>query len=448
MIRPKSNKIFNDLDKIERVPLSSVKPPSKMLRVYTKAHIRTASRCVERFGFLCPLLLDADGVILAGMIWFLAAQALELPEIPIMRVDHLSAEERLAYQIAEQRLVELSTWDDKNLGEALKELSEYELDFDLDITGFSTTEIDLRIESVLDLGNDQDADGFPPDRPAKPVTQVNDLWLAGSHRLLCGSALDKQCWLDLMDGKLANLVFTDPPYNVRIVGHVGGKGKIKHPEFAMASGEMSSRQYRHFLSDIGRALQQNSAEGSLHYFCIDWRHVADLIGAGSDVYRTLINICVWVKANGGMGSFYRSRHELVLVFRNGSKPHRNNIELGRHGRNRTNVWEYSGGNSFSGRLTDEGNLLQLHPTVKPVQMIVDAILDSTARNEIVVDCFLGSGSTLLAAERVGRRLYGLEIDPAYIDVCIKRWQRHTGQQAILASSGRTFSDVALDREAA
>ncbi len=344
-------------------------------------------------------------------------------------------------------MAELTPWDDNNLGEALKELSEHELDFGLDITGFSLTEIDLRIEAVPNRPYGSNAEEIPPDRPAKPVTRLQDLWLAGPHRMLCGSALDSQCWLDLMDGCSASLVFTDPPYNVRVNGHVGGKGQIKHREFAMASGEMSSREFRHFLADVSRALKQHSKDGSLHYFCIDWRHVGELLGAGFDVYQKLINICVWVKANGGMGSFYRSRHELVLIFRNGSKTHRNNIELGRHGRNRSNVWEYAGGNSFSGRTTDEGNLLQLHPTVKPVQMVADAILDSTARNDIVVDCFLGSGSTLLAAERVGRWLYGLEIDPGYIDVCIIRWQRHTGQEATLASNGKTFADVAAEREA-
>jgi DNA modification methylase len=201
---------------------------------------------------------------------------------------------------------------------------------------------------------------------------------------------------------------------------------------------MSPEKYRLFLRLSIEQMVQNSVDGSLHYHCIDWRHLADIQAASESVYRELLNICVWVKPNGGMGSLYRSRHEFVLVFKNGKKRHRNNVELGRYGRNRTNVWEYAGGTSLVGRVTDEGNLLSLHPTVKPVQMIIDALLDCTARDEIVLDSFLGSGSTLIAAERAGRTCYGVEIDPLYVDTAVRRWQQHTGQQAVHAVTGKKF----------
>ena len=242
-----------------------------------------------------------------------------------------------------------------------------------------------------------------------------------------------------MEGLRAHAAFTDVPYN--LAGHeISGKGRVKHASFKMAAGEMSTERFRGFLSTSIELMALHSVDGALHYHCIDWRHVRDLQAAADPIYHDLLNICVWVKPNGGMGSLYRSRHEFVLVYKHGRKRHRNNVDLGRYGRNRNNVWEYAGGNSFSGRITDEGNLLQLHPTVKPVQMIADAILDSTARGEIVLDPFLGSGSTLIAAERTGRRCFGMDIDPLYVDVAIRRWQRHTGGRAVHAVTGGAFGE--------
>jgi DNA modification methylase len=224
-----------------------------------------------------------------------------------------------------------------------------------------------------------------------------------------------------------------------------GNGKTGPRPFKMVSGEMSPERYRAFLSASMRLMAGHSVNGSLHFHCIDWRHLSALQQAADDIYGELLNICVWVKQNGGMGSFYRSRHELILVYKHGTRRHRNNVDLGRYGRNRTNVWEYAGGNSFSGRVTDEGNLLALHPTVKPVQLVADAILDCTARGNIILDPFLGSGSTLIAAERVGRRCFGMDIDPVYVDVAIRHWQRHTGTHAILATTEEAFDEVAADR---
>ena len=239
------------------------------------------------------------------------------------------------------------------------------------------------------------------------------------------------------------MVFIDPPYNVPIDGNVSGNGAIRHREFQMASGEMSELQFSSFLTSSLKLLARYSATGAVHFVCMDWRHIRELLTAGRDVYDSVLNVCVWVKNNGGMGSFYRSRHELVFVFRNGKGKHRNNIQLGRYGRNRTNVWEYRSINSVS-KSGEEGNLLALHPTVKPVALVADALLDCSARGDVVLDAFLGSGSTLIAAERTGRICCGIEIDPLYVDTAIRRWQRHTGDHAIHVVSGKRFDDVASE----
>jgi 16S rRNA G966 N2-methylase RsmD len=240
----------------------------------------------------------------------------------------------------------------------------------------------------------------------------------------------------------ANVVFVDPPYNVPIQGHASGNGSVHHREFAMASGEMNEAEFVAFLSTSLRLLARHSAGGAVHFICIDWRHMGELLAAGRQIYDALLNLCVWTKNNGGMGSFYRSRHELVFVFRHGKGPHRNNVKLGKYGRNRTNVWEYPCVSTIS-KQGDEGNLLALHPTVKPVALVADALLDCSARGDVVLDSFLGSGSTLIAAERVGRICFGIEIDPLYVDVAIRRWQRHTGEQAIHAVSSKYFDDLAI-----
>jgi DNA modification methylase len=245
----------------------------------------------------------------------------------------------------------------------------------------------------------------------------------------------------------AATVITDPPYNVRIDGHASGLGAVHHRPFPMASGEMDRAQFTAFLSQTCRNLAAFSFDGALHYIFMDWRHAEELLAAGRDVYGELINLCVWTKHNAGMGSLYRSQHELVFVFKHGRNGHRNNVQLGQFGRNRTNVWHYPGANSFA-RCGEEGNLSALHPTVKPVAMIADAILDCSARGDIVLDGFLGSGTTVIAAERTGRRCYGLELDPGYVDTIIRRWQALTGGSARHAASGRSFDDLTREAEAA
>jgi DNA modification methylase len=337
-------------------------------------------------------------------------------------------------------------WDDRLLAEQLKELSDLDLDFTLETTGFEMGEIDLLIEglSPAPAGKEDPADVIPEPQPGVQVTKSGDLWLLGKHKVYCGNSLNEPSYAALMDGSKAAMVFTDPPYNVRIDGHATGKGVIRHREFKMASGEMSRAEFTDFLSRACTLLARHSVEGSIHFVCMDWRHMGELLAAGREVYDEFKNVCVWVKDNGGMGSFYRSQHELVFVFKHGRESHRNNFQLGQYGRYRSNVWNYPGVNSFS-RSTDEGNLLTLHPTVKPVALVADAIMDCSARGDVVLDAFLGSGTTLIAAERTGRICYGIELDPVYVDTIVRRWQAFSGQTAVQAASGRTFKE--LEKEA-
>ncbi len=283
------------------------------------------------------------------------------------------------------------------------------LDFSLELTGFEMAEIDLRIASLDDLPepDSNPADALPELPAGPPLSKQGNVWLLGRHRVLCGNALDPEACRALMGDERAAIVFTDTPYNVAIDGHAGGLGAIHHRPFPMASGEMDRPEFTAFLGQAFRNLATFSVEGSLHYICMDWRHMEELLAAGRSVYSELISLCIWTKDNAGMGSLYRSQHELVFVFKRGRHGHRNNIQLGRFGRNRSNVWRYPGANSFA-RCGEEGNLLALHPTVKPVTLVADAILDCSARGDIVLDAFLGSGTTVIAAERTGRRCYGLE----------------------------------------
>ena len=313
------------------------------------------------------------------------------------------------------------------LAQQLKELSLLELDFDLEVTGFYMGEIDLRIEGLASGAQNREdpADILEGQQAGPPVTQPGDGWLLNNHHVYCGSALEQAAFSLLMQGSKAAMVFIDPPYNIRIEGNVSGLGTIHHREFIMASGEMSEAEFTEFLRRAFAQLARHTVNGSVHFVCMDWRHLQEILAAGRRVYDQLLNVCVWAKDNAGMGSFYRSTHEFVFVFRNGRGPHRNNIQLGQYGRNRTNVWRYPGANSFA-RHSDEGNLLAVHPTVEPVQLVVDAILDCSARGDIVIDSFLGSGTSVIAAERTGRRCYGLELDPTYVDAIVRRWQRFTG----------------------
>ncbi len=349
------------------------------------------------------MLIDERRTILAGHGRVAAANELGMREVPCLRLDHMSADEKRAYVLADNKLALNAGWDEDLLAAELGALMSADLDFDVSITGFSIPEIDNVLESVAP--GDPEDDVLPYKAPAR--AQLGDIWQLGSHRLICGDALDADVVGALMDGAEARMVFSDPPYNVPIDGHIGNSGKIQHREFAMASGEMSQAEFTGFLAQACQNLADHSVDGSIHFICMDWRHMSEMLEAGQGAYAELKNLIVWAKDNGGMGTFYRSRHELIFAFKKGSAPHINTFKLGQHGRYRTNVWEYRGANSrHAGRMVD----LALHPTVKPVQMIADAIRDVSARVEIVLDIFEGSGSTLIAAEKTGRRGYLCELD--------------------------------------
>jgi DNA modification methylase len=430
-------------------PIEQLKPDATNPRLHRKKQIRQIANSIETFGFNVPILVDRDLHVICGHGRLLAVRELGMTEVPTVCLDHLTPAQARAFMIADNRLTEIATWDDRLLAEQLRDLSLSGLDFNLEVTGFEMGEIDLRIASLDDTRaeNADPADIVPEASAGPPVSKIGDLWLLGRHRLLCGSALDTTAFTALMGEERAATVFTDPPYNVEIDGHASGLGAIHHRPFPMASGEMSKAEFTAFLGRACRNLAAFSAAGSLHYICMDWRHLDELLAAGAEAYGQLKNLCVWVKDNAGMGSLYRSQHELTLVFKQRGGAHRNNVQLGQFGRNRSNVWNYPGANSFA-RCGAEGNLLALHPTVKPVAMVADAILDCTARGDIVLDAFLGSGTTVLAAERTGRRCHGIELDPGYVDTTIRRWQALTDGTACHAGSGCRFDDLADEAEAA
>jgi hypothetical protein len=429
-------------------PTADLKPDPKNPRSHSRKQIRQIAQSIETFGFITPVVVDANLSVIAGHGRLLACQQLDWTEVPTVRLDHLTPAQAKAFQIADNRLTEISTWDDRLLGEQLKEMSEVELDFSLEVTGFEVAEIDLRIEELSETDAEADpADDVPTPSSGTPVTRPGDLWFLGKHRVHCGSALEASAYATLMNRQTAGMIFTDPPFNVPIAGHASGLGAVRHQDFVMASGEMDEAEFTAFLSTACKHMATHSVDGAIHFMCMDWRHMGELWTAGRAAYTELKNVCIWAKHSGGMGSLYRSQHELVFVFKSGSGRHRNNVQLGRFGRNRTNVWNYRGINCPGGS-GDEGNLLALHPTVKPVALVADAILDCSERGDIVLDAFLGSGSTIIAAERTGRRGYGLELDPGYVDTIIRRWQDYTGDSAKLNWTEQTFEAVEAERKVA
>jgi DNA modification methylase len=423
--------------RIELCPLNRLKPYKNNARTHSKKQIRQIANSIKRFGFTTPVLIDDAGEIIAGHGRVEAAKLLGLTAVPTIRLSHLSETEKRAYILADNRLAEKAGWDREILAIELQGL--IELDFDVEITGFSTADIDITLDDAAEAaGKPPGPEDKLPEVPTAAVSRTGDLWTLGSHRLLCGSSLDVGAYNLLLADDRAEMVFTDPPYNVPIDGHVSGHGRTRHREFAMASGEMSEDEFTAFLRKVGEHLVAFSVDGSIHFLCMDWRHLWEALRAGREVYSELKNVAVWNKTNGGMGSFYRSKHELVFVWKRGTAPHINNFELGQHGRYRTNVWDYAGVNTTRPGRMDE---LAMHPTVKPVALVVDAIKDCSRRKGIILDPFMGSGTTVIAAERTGRRAHGIEIDPAYVDVALRRWQTYTGKTATLLATGQTFEEV-------
>ena len=368
--------------------------------------------CIKEFGFRIPIVAKSDGSVVDGHLRLKAAKKLGLKEVPVVIADWAEWDEEL---------VRLELEEDTN--------------FDLNLTGFDLDEIDRLLQQ--DKKESAIAESSVDDeRPI--ISKVGDLWLLGEHRLLCGDATKLEDVKRLMNGHVADMIFTDPPYNVK-VSDISGLGKIHHQEFAMASGEMTEQEFIDFLSSVFSNLATVSKDGSIHYICMDWKHIYEIIVAGRNSYTEFKQLCVWNKGTGGMGTFYRSQHELIFVFKNGTAKHTNNFELGENGRYRTNVWDYAGMNNFA--TDDRDELLKMHPTVKSLQLVIDAILDCSNYGETILDLFGGSGTTLIASEETHRKCCMMELDPKYVDTIVRRWQKHTGKQAIHAESGKMFDEL-------
>lgn len=427
--------------KVELRPIKSLKPAKRRTRTHNDEQIEQIAASIATFGFLVPILVDPSGTIAAGHGRWEAAKRIGMDEVPTLCVAHLTEEELRLYRIADNRIAEKAGWDADMLRIELEELQALDLDFEIEITGFNTGEIEVIIDGA-GAAADSEADAIPVLDPRITCgVELGDLWQLGDHRLLCGSALEHASFALLMEHERARMVFSDPPYNVKIDGHVGGLGKIRHDEFQMGVGEFDRPGFTNFLSTTFGHEARFSIDGALHFQCMDWRHRVEMMEAGESVYSELKNVCIWVKDNGGMGTLYRSRYEEVYVWKVGTAPHLNTVELGRNGRNRTNVWEYRGATK-----TGANAELAMHPTVKPVPLIIDAIKDTSRRGEIVLDAFGGSGSTLIASEKTKRRARLIELEPKYCGVTIERWQGLTGRDAVLSATGETYVEVRARRQ--
>jgi len=416
---------------------------SRNPRQHSQRQINQLADSIQEFGFVMPVVADDKGQLVIGHGRVLAAKKLGMPRIPVVEIRHLSPAQLKALRIADNKLAQNAHWDERLLGESLLELKELDRDFDLSITGFSLPEIDLAIQKLSEAPVEDIDDATSV--TGVPVCQVSDIWELGGHRVHCGDARSEAAFDKLMPDERGDVVIIDPPYNVRIEGHVSGKGKIRHREFAQGVGELSRDEFIRFLTESCGLLAKYSKNGAVHFVFMDWAHLAELLIAGREVYAELKNIVVWVKSAAGMGSLYRSQHEMICVFKSGTARHTNNVELGKNGRNRTNVWQYDSASTLARK---GNNVLELHPTVKPVQLVMDALLDCSNRADIVIDSFLGSGTTLLAAERTGRICRGIELDPLYVDTAIRRWQNLTGRDAVRVADGRLFRDIEAEKEQA
>lgn len=423
---------------IEMRPICSLNPDPRNARTHTDKQIELVAKSISQFGFTNPIIIDEDENVMAGHCRLAGARLLGMEEVPTIRLSHMTRAEKRAYIITDNRTAELAGWDFDILGVEIGLLLDEDLDFDIEVIGFDTAEIDGFVfgGTPAAAGEEEEPVELPGDQPV--VSKKGDLWLIGDHRLVCGDALDLESYVALMCGNKAQMVITDPPYNVAIAGNVSGLGKVKHREFEMASGEMSRPEYTAFLRTAMSRMAEVSVNGAIHFLCIDWRHLGEMEDAGGAVYSELKNVCVWAKTNAGMGTFYRSQHEFVFVFKVGKGRHINNFGLGEKGRHRSNLWTYPGANTFrKGREED----LADHPTVKPVQMVADAILDCSRPKGVVLDPFAGVGTTLVAAHRTKRRGCGIELDPAYVDCALRRLEKETGIEPRL-ETGETFTEVA------
>jgi DNA modification methylase len=429
---------------IEFVAVDQLKPNPRNAKKHPDSQIGLIEENYDEFGVTQPILIDENNMVLAGHARLAAAKRAGIKHLPAVRHSHLSPAQKRALVLSDNKLAELGSWDFGILSEEFEFLSDpnNELSFDPRITGFETVEID----QILDDDNHEEradpADQVEPIDPDAPVvTRAGEVWVCDQHRLICGDATNPEDYIKLMESEQAQLVFTDPPYNVPNQGHVSKRDGVR--EFAMAHGEMTPRQFTEFLALALTNVSAQLAKGAINFVCMDWRHQAELRAAADPLFDSPKNLIVWTKTNAGMGSFYRSAHEFIFVYAAPGKPI-NNFGLGAKGRHRTNVWRYPGCSSF-GRGRNQA--LAMHPTVKPVAMVADALMDCSHRGNIVLDPFAGSGTTMIAAERTGRRARLMEIDPLYCDVIIQRWQNLFGKTARLAETNETYEEVKVRRAA-
>lgn len=417
---------------IEMMPPSTLRPYLRNARVHPKRQIKKIAESIRQIGFVNPILIDEHGEIIAGHGRLTAANSIGLVAVPVIRIRNLSEAQKRALRLADNKLALDSSWSSELLASELEELAG--LDLDLTLTGFDTIEIDRLTTPSYNHHEDEDELVIPK----TVVSRLGDLWACGDHRLLCADARQASSYRSVLNGRPADMVFTDPPYNVPIAGHVSGNGRVKHSEFQMASGEMSTAQFEDFLHSSLSLSHDFSRDGSLHYVFGDWRMIGQLTRAGEAVIGQLFNLAVWVKPNGAMGSFYRSQHELIAVFKNGAGHHINNVQLGRMGRYRTNVWQYPGASGFSKARKQD---LEDHPTVKPLLLVADAIRDATNPGDLVLDPFGGAGTTLIAAEIAGRKAALIEIEPKFIDVTLRRFEERRGLEPCLLPDNIPLSVV-------
>jgi DNA modification methylase len=426
---------------VRSMPISLIKPNPQNARTHSAKQVGQIKNSIVSFGFTNPLLVSEDGELIAGHGRYEAAKEIGLATVPVIVVAGLSPAKQRALAIADNKIAANAGWDRERLAIEIPELAEVlkPEGLDVSILGFEPIEIDRLQTDFEEEAADAEDDIDPSWSTATfPVSKAGDLWLLGSHKILCGDASSMTDIGRLMADCRADAAFLDPAHHVR-VGAVRGRNKTRRREFGAPSEGLSSRDYVQFL---GRALgtaASVSRAGAIHFVCADWRHIGELMTAAKQVYGEVINIAVWVKANADLGSFYRNQHELIGVFRVGKAPRVDNLELGRRGRSRSNVWRYAGVNAFRAGRMDE---LRSHPTAKPVALAADAIKDCTQRDDVILDTFAGSGTTVLAAERVGRHTRALEIDPRFVDLTIRRWQTFTRRDARHAGSGLSFDDVA------
>lgn len=431
-----------DLTQLELIYLSpeEISPYPDNPRVHPKQQLEMIEASIAAFDFNNPVLVTSEHVLIAGHGRLEAAKKLGLKHIPALVLAHLSKDEQRAYRIADNAIMLKGEWSLDLLAQELEFVSNVDFDIAPEALGFEMGEIDFLIDDARsgtsDPGDTED-EVAEPDRSAVPVSRLGDIWTIGPHLVICGDAQDRETYSLLLGDLRADAVISDMPWNVPYNGHIGGLGKVQHPPFVMAAGEMTREEFRTFTRNVLAQQSYFSRPGALSMQFIDWRSVADMIQVGEDIYDALINLCVWVKPNGGMGSLWRSRHELVCVFRTKGEKHQNNVLLGKHGRNRTNVWEYAGANSFG---AERMKNLSAHATCKPVAMIAEAIKDCTDRGDLVLDAFLGSGTTVMAAHDSGRVGAGIELDPHYVDVAVQRIAEKVGQEPV-HEDGRSFLNV-------